>query len=446
MGVAQRRREKGAGMHRLVVGATLLCVLVLGSTAPGLADTCSDAGANSKCGIACTSWDTCLRCCAATTRSVSDCRTECASLLVPHRPRSLPHADRVARPAHRVPTRPTRPTQRSPHRPRPTPRPAETPSAPAHLSASCRSEQQANRVTVTLDIINDSTVTVTGVVPHSPVLQLEAETQFTLRDRPSPSSYPILRAGDAASFSWLGRLSSGAVGISASAAASDPNGASVDTAQVDCGTLGRSVPTPGPDQPSEAAQCGACHSSSAMAFVAGKWLSSGHASTFVVGSDNVTCATCHAPLQAAAARGPSIPETQWQGVTCSACHPPEAQMSEWHTPIATYDVATKTYQAVALWDADVLCTQCHTGEHAPNFEGYGLVMHYAGVRCIDCHMAKIPTDDPTAERRAAHDFKVAANLPYSCGTYPGGCHARRPESWAARILTLGPMHAAPQGQ
>ncbi len=109
-------------------------------------------------------------------------------------------------------------------------------------------------------------------------------------------------------------------------------------------------------------------------------------------------------------------------------------------------MATRTHSPVPLGDADVLCTQCHTGDFAPGFQGYGDYMHYAGVRCIDCHMAKIPSGDPAIGERAAHNFKVAANLPYSCGTVPGGCHARRPMSWAVRILELGPMHTRGQGE
>ncbi len=295
----------------------------------------------------------------------------------------------------------------------------------------------------------------TNVVAQSPLVQVEAGTKFSLGKAPSPRSYAVLLAGSTVIFRWQGRLSSsGAVGISASASAVAPSGATIDTPLVDCGTIGASQPNPPAtqeptDATPEATQCGGCHSSPHMAFVANKWKESAHASSYGPAQGNTYCATCHSPLQANAGAtrtsNATIPEAQWQGVTCSVCHPPGAQRAEWNTPIATYDVTTRAYEPVPLWDADELCTHCHSEDHAPGFQGYGRVMYDAGVRCIDCHMAKIPADDPNVGQRAAHDFKVAANLPYSCGTYPGGCHMRRPEAWAARILVLGPLHAPPKG-
>jgi hypothetical protein len=311
-------------------------------------------------------------------------------------------------------------------------------------------EQAGDQVIVSLQVQNDTGADVTGAVPRRPLVQTEAGTKFVLNKGPSPRSYSVIRAGDAAAFRWQGRLlrSSGALGISASASAVASNGQRIETPQVDCGTIDPSRPPQPGEQPTgpsrEATLCAACHSSPHMAFVASKWLESAHASSANAAQGKAECATCHSPLQAgsgAKRKKGTIPEDDRQGVTCSVCHPPKDQRTQWETPIATYDSTTGTYSPVLLWDADFLCTYCHTGKHERRFHSYGEVMRNAGVRCIDCHMAKIPADDPNVGQRAAHDFKVAANLPYSCGTYPGGCHARRPESWAARLITAGTIHA-----
>jgi hypothetical protein len=268
----------------------------------------------------------------------------------------------------------------------------------------------------------------------------------------------VILRGSTVTFEWQGRLSaSGAVGISASASAVAPNGQSIDTPLVDCGTVGGSQPNP-PVQPTPTEpppQATPTPETTTgepayVAFVRSKWSESRHADTYGPAQGNTFCARCHSPLQADAGasetRTTAIPEAQWQDVTCSVCHPSAGQRAAWGSPIAKYDVATKTYESVPLADADELCTHCHTGEFTTGFQGYGSVMHDAGVRCIDCHMAVIPADDPNVGQWPAHDFKVAANLPYSCGTYPGGCHSRRPETWARRILTLGPLHAPVQGR
>ena len=97
-----------------------------------------------------------------------------------------------------------------------------------------------------------------------------------------------------------------------------------------------------------------------------------------------------------------------------------------------------------LYDANELCTSCHTGSrHASpsDFQGYGDVMyHKKDVGCIDCHMAKVPTDYDPEERRHTHTFDVGANLPYSCGVGPGGCHSNHKEEWAAKQILKGKMH------
>ncbi len=382
-------------MHPLLAVVAFLVGLAVSTTPAAFADTCTNPTSTAGCAQACTSWDTCLHCCAQVDASTADCKNACVGFLTAHRRRG-----------EQPPTTPAV-NQRLPHRLRPTP--TSTPSQPAHLSASCSLEQTSSRVVISLQVQNDSSVDVTSLVPQTPSLQLDAGSRFVLARTSSPRSVAVLHGGAAVVFRWYGRLSSGAAGISASARATGPGGESVTTPQVDCGTVGQSQPQPtqGSNNPPSASECLSCHSSPLMTFVVSKWTLSTHAQA---------------------------------GVGCPSCHASDAQRAAWGTPIATYDAASGAYTPVPLWDADQLCTHCHTGDHAPGFQGYGEVMHLAGVRCMDCHMAQIPSGDPSVGDRAAHDFKVAANLPYSCGTFPGGCHSRRPVTWAARVLNLGPMH------
>lgn len=315
-----------------------------------------------------------------------------------------------------------------------------------------------DRVVVVLEVTNDTGTDLRTVSARQPLVQLEAGTNLSLGTVSSPRSYGVILVGSTVSFQWQGRLSrTGAAGISASASAVAPNGESIGTPLADCGTVGGPQPNP-PMQPTPTEpppQATPTPETTTgepayVAFVRSRWSESRHADTYGPAQGNTFCAQCHSPLQADAGasetRNAAIPEAQWQDVTCSVCHPSAAQREAWGSPIATYDVATKTYESVPLAGADDLCMHCHTGEFATEFQSYGTVMHEAGVRCIDCHMALIPAGDPSIGRWPAHDFKVAANLPYSCGTYPGGCHSRRPETWARGILALGPLHAPVQGR
>jgi hypothetical protein len=432
-------------MRVLLAMVVSVYLLVVAETPAAFAGTCGVPSTALDCVSDCTSSHACLLCCASTGVSTATCRTACSSV-------------RAATPTPRVITnpqrpRPTRAVRVRPSRPQHPQHPTAGPAVdPTRLLASCHMEQSLDRVVVSLEVTNNTGGTLTNLVATNPLVQIEAGTAFTLANRSSPRAYAAIPQGTTLTFQWQGRLrSSGAVGVAAAASAVAPNGALVDTPQADCGTLGGSSPDPTtPGTSIEAAQCANCHEAPHMAFVANKWLTGAHASTYGAAQGNTYCARCHAPLQATAvattASNRPIAPALWQAVTCSVCHPPDAQQTEWQTPIALYDVATRTYAPVAIADADVLCTHCHTGEFAPGFQGYGAYMHYSGVRCIDCHMAKIPAADAAIGRRAAHDFKVATNLPYSCGTFPGGCHARRSEAWATRILELGPMHMPGQGE
>ncbi len=180
--------------------------------------------------------------------------------------------------------------------------------------------------------------------------------------------------------------------------------------------------------------------------MAEKWSQSGHANSYGVSQGNTFCAQCHSPFQADASatanNNKPIAVEQWQGVTCSVCHPPQDKINQWGTPIALYDVATRTYTPLALADANLLCLNCHNGAHAPGIGGAGLLMMQSGVRCIDCHMAKIASGNRSVGEAAAHDFKVAANLPNSCGLAPNGCHASGTQAWALGEIRSGAIHGS----
>ncbi len=416
-------------MHPLSSAVVVLCGLLVSAVPAAFAGTCAMPDERLDCTRTCGSLNECLHCCTRTGGAPSSCKAEC--LVLPAIP-------------VRRPPRLTRP-------PRPTRPPRVVPTPPSidlgRFTATCRLEEIPDGLIVHLRVDNGTGGDLRSLTPHQPFVQLEAGTKFVLGKVSNPRSHPVLAAGGSATFQWQGRMSSsGAVGISAGVSAVTANGQFIDTPQVDCGAFAPEQPTAPPLATptaaiSDAARCAGCHTRPVEAFIASKWSESDHASYRAIAA-NASCVPCHSPLQTgvAGASNATIAQSQWQGVTCSACHASKAQRTEWGTPIAKYDAATGSYQPVPLWDADELCKNCHTGKYAQTFTGYGLVMHEAAVRCIDCHMAKIPGDDPSIGQVAAHDFKVEANLPYSCGTVPGGCHVRRPEVWARRIMGLGPMH------
>ena len=183
-----------------------------------------------------------------------------------------------------------------------------------------------------------------------------------------------------------------------------------------------------------------------MPFVVDKWMQSVHARSYGDVQGNTYCARCHSPFQAdpaaTHAENEPVPLETWQAITCSVCHPPHDLRVAWGTPIALYDVGTGEYSPLSLDDANVQCEQCHSGaRHARKFKAYGdLMFHKKDVRCIDCHMAKIPTGDEAVGRRASHTFNVVENLPWSCGTHAGGCHSNHKEEWALKQIQKGKIH------
>jgi nitrate/TMAO reductase-like tetraheme cytochrome c subunit len=163
----------------------------------------------------------------------------------------------------------------------------------------------------------------------------------------------------------------------------------------------------------------------AFVFTGGGWRASVHAQSNFKSTQNTYCAKCHAPLQAdPAARfaiGASKPIVDGvvEGVTCAVCHPSHNAAVVLGRRLGIYKwgmdkTTAAAYDVVKEGNEDLLCLNCHTNRHNEGNPAFDL-MYVAGVRCIDCHMAVNGEIAGTDVPKRAHDFKVAKNLPYSCG-------------------------------
>ncbi len=172
----------------------------------------------------------------------------------------------------------------------------------------------------------------------------------------------------------------------------------------------------------------------------GGWYASWHAQSDHRETRNTFCAKCHSPLQAAPSASISlgnvnavpVPDGAMQAVTCGTCHPsdPVASVIAAQNPNAFAGGAVSlyrwkgyenpaAYQPILNGQEDTLCLSCHEVRHNTDNVAFQ-AMYSANVRCIDCHMAVYnifgggTTGYPPLPERA-HDWKVAQNLPYSCG-------------------------------
>ncbi|MHB9111878.1 MAG: hypothetical protein ACYC4D_04550 [Thermoleophilia bacterium] len=202
--------------------------------------------------------------------------------------------------------------------------------------------------------------------------------------------------------------------------------------------------------------CGSCHAGQGaygepglteMSTVVNMWRGSSHAWSLEYPDPlrpdrlkSPSCARCHSPLEATVmANGGTVAEGQWQGVTCNVCHPPKAARAGFDpaTRIGMYNVATGTWSPVYEENMNDLCTTCHTGSrHGTTFKfGYGKDMWDAGVRCVDCHMANMPTQALNGETLdiASHTWKVEANGCLSC-------HPDKTVKWAEKEIGKGKIH------
>jgi hypothetical protein len=160
-------------------------------------------------------------------------------------------------------------------------------------------------------------------------------------------------------------------------------------------------------------------------------------------TDNTFCAFCHSPLQADGTAHFSqgsvinpVTVSTFMAVTCSSCHPSNTVAADivkiYPTALSSGETATlirgddpglaASWIPILPGQENQFCLTCHEQDpHNAQANSIFQVMYNAGVTCIDCHMAPYQIFTGTASNPAAplperfHDWKVAENLPYSCG-------------------------------
>lgn len=226
------------------------------------------------------------------------------------------------------------------------------------------------------------------------------------------------------------------------------------------------IPTPATYNYTEANGCAACHFTRGASawhmpwtvgvtynatkniwdLTGGGWLASRHSQTNYKSTQNTFCTTCHSPLEAKPSTSMTsnqpVADGKMQGVTCAACHPGHTVAAALGRRLGIYqigkDPATAAgYKVVEEGEEDLLCLNCHVERHNESDEAFRR-MYNAGVRCIDCHMAVVGYTTSGAVEVRAHDFKVAANLPYSCGV-DGSVHVCHPGYSAQETLSYIPI-------
>lgn len=160
------------------------------------------------------------------------------------------------------------------------------------------------------------------------------------------------------------------------------------------------------------------------------WFASKHSRSNYGITQNTFCAKCHSPIEAKPeatfVKGvfhntEQIPYGKVEGVVCASCHPTSASAKVLGTRVGIYkygmDKTTPdAYKPIFPGHEDELCLNCHVQRHDTKNPAFK-AMYEAGVKCIDCHMAqygKTNNGQGTVEKRF-HDYKVATNLPFSCG-------------------------------
>ncbi|MBZ5535945.1 MAG: hypothetical protein LAO31_08315 [Acidobacteriia bacterium] len=156
------------------------------------------------------------------------------------------------------------------------------------------------------------------------------------------------------------------------------------------------------------------------------WRASRHAQSNHGSTQNTFCAKCHSPLQATPQatfnngfleNTALIADGQMEGVTCAGCHPPHAtvpRLGIYH--FGQDKTKASSYTLIQEDEQDLLCLNCHVNRHNETNTAFKR-MYDAGVQCTDCHMARygLTNNGQGTVQKRFHDFKVAENLPYSCG-------------------------------
>lgn len=155
------------------------------------------------------------------------------------------------------------------------------------------------------------------------------------------------------------------------------------------------------------------------------WRASLHAMSNYKSTQNTYCAKCHSPLQAKPESEfkpggfEEIPDGKVEGITCAACHPSHNAAVVLGRRLGIYKWGMdkskpEAYTVVNEWHEDELCLNCHVTRHNESNPAFAK-MFEIGIKCIDCHMATYGHIPETEVEKRFHDFKVAKNLPYSCG-------------------------------
>jgi len=166
----------------------------------------------------------------------------------------------------------------------------------------------------------------------------------------------------------------------------------------------------------------------AFAFSGGGWRASLHSIANYKSTQNTYCAKCHSPLQAKPEASfkkgmlintEQIEDGKVEGVTCAVCHPSHTAAVVLGRRFGMYQwgmdkTKPEAYKVVKEGEEDAFCLTCHIDRHSEDNPAFR-AMYDSEVKCIDCHMAPYGNIVDTHVEKRFHDFKVAKNLPFSCG-------------------------------
>jgi len=166
----------------------------------------------------------------------------------------------------------------------------------------------------------------------------------------------------------------------------------------------------------------------AFSFSGSGWRSSRHSQSNYKSTQNTYCAKCHSPLQATPEASfkkgvlidtKQIADGAVEGITCAVCHPSHNAAVVLGRRLGLYQwgmdkTKPEAYKVIHEGEEDQLCLSCHVERHNEDNAAFK-VMYDAEVKCMDCHLAPYGEITGTEVLKRFHDFKVAANLPFSCG-------------------------------
>jgi hypothetical protein len=202
-------------------------------------------------------------------------------------------------------------------------------------------------------------------------------------------------------------------------------------------------PIAGPYEP-----CTGCHVPGVnpnVQLAAETWIMSEHFNGVTFGPD--FCKNCHQPFRTEDLSC-GEPDREY-GVECAACHTDHTD--ECGRELRVWDRATcDVGPLIGHDDLNALCLTCHdrpdiTGHSAFNAKPKGwakAMAKHKDVQCVDCHMPIVPFTDQFGfgTEGRTHDMEVTGNLPFSCGTMAGGCHANKTSDWAVKQILKNKIH------